>query len=521
MKSLIPTLLLAFHGIVSIAQVSTVDSLEKKHLNWYNLDNTANNVMGASIDKAWLELLNNRQPKKTVLVAVIDSGFDIDHEDLKESIWINEDEIPGNNIDDDNNGFIDDVHGWNFIGNSKGENINYENMEYTRIYRAGESHPDYQRAKQSYLAELEKRKKEKSDLAAFERNFLNAKNIIKQKTGVTVKSLKDLDAVPASAPQEVLNAKRFLGSHYGRGLTDAILQELIRTNREFLDYYLNVDFDARKIIGDNIGVAGGVYGNPDVEGPRANHGTGVAGVIAAKRQNNIGIDGIAQDVKIMCLRSTPNGDERDKDVANAIRYAVDNGARIINMSFGKDFSPEKKLVDEAVKYAEQKNVLIVHGSGNSGKNIDDEQSYPSDRYLDQTEATNWINVGASRSVADETLPAFFSNYGEKHVDIFAPGADIITLDSSGTYNMHDGTSLAAPVVTGVAALLLAYHPELTPQQVIDLLLLSSTKIEKLKVLEPGFVPNRRKTKLKELSKSGGVVNAYEALKKADELYGNP
>jgi subtilisin family serine protease len=148
-----------------------------------------------------------------------------------------------------------------------------------------------------------------------------------------------------------------------------------------------------------------------------------------------------------------------------------------------------------------------------------EDSYPSDRYLNKTEATNWINVGASGPVADETLPAVFSNYGEKHVDIFAPGVNIISLDSSSTYNMNDGTSLAAPMVSGVAALILSYHPELTPVQVIDVLLQSSTKMDKLKVLEPGKTEERKKTRLKQLSKSGGILNAYEALKKADELYG--
>jgi subtilisin family serine protease len=517
MKALPSALLLL--PIFSFAQVSTVDSLEKKHLNWYNLDNSANNIMGVSVEKAWLELLSNRPAKKTIIVAVIDSGIDIDHEELKEIIWVNEDEIPNNKVDDDHNGYVDDVHGWNFIGNSKGENINYENMEYTRIYRAGESHPDYERAKKLYLDELERRKKEKSNLEAFEKAYLNAKNTIKQKTGITPNSLKDLDGISPDAPEDVFKAKRFLAPRYERGFNDASFQELKKTNSEFLNYFLNVDFNARTVIGDNPSALDGVYGNPDVKGPRANHGTGVAGIIAAKRKNNIGIDGIAQDVKIMCVRSTPRGDERDKDVANAIRYAVDNGARIINMSFGKDLSPEKNLVDDAVKYAEQKNVLLVHGSGNDGSNIDINERYPSDRFLDKKEPANWINVGASGPATDETLPAIFSNYGEKHVDIFAPGVNIITLDTNNTYGMHDGTSLAAPVVSGVAALILSYHPELTPTQVIDLLLQSSTKMDKLKVLEPGFVEARKKTKLKELSKSGGVLNAYEALKKADDLYG--
>jgi subtilisin family serine protease len=515
--ALAPLLLLS---IISHAQVKSVESLESKYLNWYNLDNNADNLMGASVNRTWTALLKNRQTKRTVIVAVIDSGIDIDHDDLKENIWVNEDEIPNNNIDDDNNGFVDDIHGWNFIGNSKGKNVNHENLEYTRIYKKGESHPEYERAKKMFISELEKRKQEKENLSRFETVYLNAKSTIKLKTGITATSINDLDSIPTDAPNDVVEAKRFLMSRYERGFTDASLHALKNLNNDFLNYFLNVNFDARAIIGDDPTVLDGTYGNPDVEGPRSNHGTGVAGIIAAKRGNGIGIDGIAQDVKIMCLRSTPQGDERDKDVAMAIRYAVDNGARIINMSFGKDFSPEKHLVDEAVKYAEHKNVLLVHGSGNSGKNIDNDESYPSDRYIDKSEATNWINVGASDLNDDETLPAVFSNFGKKHVDIFAPGVNIIALDSSNTYSMHDGTSLSAPVVSGVAALILSYHPELTPAQLIDVLLQSATKMDKLKVLEPGRSEKRQKVKLKDLSKSGGIVNAYEALKKADELYPN-
>ena len=507
-----------FLPVFCLAQVKSVDSLEQKHLNWYNLHPDSDNVMGTGTNKVWTELPERRTPKKTIIVAVIDSGIDIDHDDLKESIWTNEDEIPNNKIDDDRNGFVDDVHGWNFIGNDKGENINYENMEFTRIYRAGPSHPDFDRAKKAYLAEVAKRKTEKSNLEEFEKAYIKAKKVIWYGTGITVNSLKEMDPIPLDASQDVLAAKRWLVSRYELGFSDEMLQQLKKNNSEYFDYFLNVSFDPRKTIGDNPEVMDGIYGNPDVEGPRADHGTAVAGVIAAVRNNGIGIDGIAPHVKIMCLRSTPRGDERDKDVANAIRYAVDNGAHIVNMSFGKPFSPEKHLVDEAVKYAEQKNVLLVHGAGNDARNIDLEPSFPNDAYLDKVEATNWITVGASGASIDETLPAVFSNYGKKHVDIFAPGVNIISLDSGNTYNMVDGTSLASPVVAGVAALILSYHPELTPAQLIDVLLLSATKMDKGKVLIPGFEEERKKTRLKDLSKSGGVVNAYEALKKADELY---
>jgi len=212
----------------------------------------------------------------------------------------------------------------------------------------------------------------------------------------------------------------------------------------------------------------------------------------------------------MCLRSTPNGDERDKDVALAIRYAVDNGAEIINMSFGKAISPQKNFVDEAVKYAEQKDVLLVHGSGNSGLNIDVEEVYPSDRYLNGTEATNWINVGASSTGTDDAIAAAFSNYGKKHVDLFAPGENIISTDSSSTYSMNDGTSLSAPVVSGIAAMILSYFPDLTSQQLITILLESSRKIEK-KVVRPGQ-EKKKMVKFNALSRSGGIVNAFEAMR---------
>lgn len=516
MRLLVIALLLLVFSTNVQAQVKSVDSLNSKYLNWYNLDNVSSNIMGASVSKTWSELLSNRKAKKTIIVAVIDSGIDINHEDLKENIWLNEDEIANNQLDDDNNGYIDDVYGWNFIGNSKGENVNKENMEFTRIYRAGESHPDYKRAKEKYDAELKKRNEEKANLVRFETVYLKSKAVIKEKTGVTVKSLSDLEGVTGG--QEVQQARDFLKSRYDAGFTENLLKELKENNSDYLNYFLNPNFDARKLIGDNPAEIGVTYGNPDVQGPRADHGTGVAGVIAAKRNNDLGIDGITPDVKIMCIRSTPRGDERDKDVSLAIRYAVDNGAQIINMSFGKPFSPEKHLVDDAVKYAEQKNVLLVHAAGNDGRNIDVEDSYPSDKLLDKSEVTNWLSVGASGFTLDENLPAVFSNYGENQVDLFAPGVNIITLDQHSTYNQHDGTSLAAPVVSGVAALVLSYHPELTPSQLISVLLQSSTKMDKLKVNEPGLT--KKKVKFKELSKSGGVLNAFEALKLADQLYPN-
>jgi len=498
--------------------VKSVDQLESKYLNWHNLSFQNDGILGTSVDKAYQYLERQSKESETVVVAVIDSGVDIEHEDLDEKIWINEDEIPENGIDDDQNGYIDDVNGWNFIGNSEGENVHYENLEYTRIVRANDvNDPNFVSAKKLFNNELARRKKERENIIKFENNYNKAKSIIKSNTGISISSADDLKSV-FSTNEQVLAAKRFLSGRFAAGFTEEGLQDLIDSNNEYLKYFLNTDFEARILVGDDpMDITDRSYGNPDVKGPRSDHGTSVAGIIAANRDNDIGINGIASDVRIMCIRSTPRGDERDKDVALGIYYAVDNGADIINMSFGKEFSPQKKFVDEAVKYAEENGVLVVHGSGNSGENIDVKESYPSDRFLDGTEPTNWINVGASSQKLDGEVAAIFSNYGKNHVDLFAPGVDIISTDSSNTYSKHDGTSLSAPVVSGIAALLLSYYPQLEPQETIDILMSSSFKFAKpKKVLQPtSSEEKRRKVKFTELSKSGGIVDAYEALLEAE------
>lgn len=516
-KASIVSVFLIFAASFVNAQTQNISELDQKYLNWYNLDLNSNQILGASVDKAYSDFLNGKQPKKTIIVAVIDGGVDINHDDLKANIWVNEDEIPGNNIDDDRNGYIDDVNGWNFIGNSRGENIHYENLEYTRIVKSASNDPDFQMAKQYYDKELAKRVKEKENLANFERVYKEAKAIIKEYAGVEVSSAKDLSRISSSNPQ-VVKAKQFLETRYNQGFTEKGLADYKKHVADYIDYYLNTGFSPRNIVGDDpYNIDNKPYGNADVKGPRAEHGTAVAGIIAAVRNNNIGINGIAANVKIMCIRSTPSGDERDKDVALAIRYAVDNGAHIINMSFGKDFSPQKKLVDEAVKHAEKMNVLMVHAAGNDGQDLGLFPSYPSSKYLDGSEATNWITVGASSITKGEETAAKFSNYNSRYVDIFAPGVDVISLDTTNSYNMNDGTSLAAPVVSGVAALVWSYYPELTTAELIQILYKSSLKVGKLKVLIPDLEnPKRKKVKFNTLSESGGIVNAYEALRLAEK-----
>jgi subtilisin family serine protease len=517
MKSVLISLAL-LSAITINAQVTRVEELEEKYLNWQNKDMQADGLVGISLEKAYRDFLSAHPFKKTIIVAVIDSGVDINHEDLQGKVWINEDEVPNNGLDDDNNGYIDDVYGWNFIGAKDGQNIDYENFEYTRTVKLGVNNPQYSSAKKLYDAESEKRNKERENLQRFYKIYTSAKSIIKTATGIDVFDATDLDKV-ASSDKRVLAAKGFLKERYEMGLTDEGLDEIIQRNDDFHSYYLNLDFNPRDIVGDDpLDLDDRDYGNPDVIGPRANHGSSVAGLIAANRANGLGIDGIAENVKIMAIRSTPNGDERDKDVALAIMYAVENGADIINMSFGKDISPEKEFVDMAVKYAEKNGVLLIHSAGNSGKNIDLEASYPSGKYSDGSEATNWLSVGASDQKQDANIVAIFSNYGASQVDLFAPGVNIISLDSSSTYSMNDGTSLSGPVVAGVAALVLSVYPDITPQEMIDILMSSVYKFKKpKKVLSPSLEDEKRsKSKFTELSKSGGIVNAYNALIEAEK-----
>ncbi|MBK3518859.1 S8 family serine peptidase [Carboxylicivirga marina] len=498
-----------------LAQKQSIDDFEPHYINWYNKDYSSDNIIGSSIDKTYSDLLSGLTPKKTVVVAVIDGGVDIHHKDLEGKIWINTDEIPDNGIDDDANGYIDDINGWNFIGNADGKNVYYENLEYTRIVKSNDAnHKDYARAKELYERELKKRLAQKKDYTQFKAMWDKSNSLIKEHTSIEVQSHEDLLKVKSNN-EAVLKAKSFLEKKYAQGVNDAMINRLLENNAVYLDYYLNMNFNPRELVGDDpLNIEDKYYGNNDVAGPEAYHGTSVAGVIAANRHNGIGIDGIASHVKIMVLRSTPKGDERDKDVALAIMYAVDNGADIINMSFSKDLSPQKEFVDIAVKYAEEKGVLLVHGAGNKGENLDVNERFPSDKYLDNSEPYNWLNVGATQMKLDEELAGIFSNYGENHVDIFAPGVDVISLDERDAYLKTSGTSIAAPVISGVAALILSYYPELSTDELIAIIMDSAYKVKKpKKVLIPSLSgEKRKKVKFSTLSKSGGIVNVYDAFK---------
>ncbi|GAB4199151.1 MAG: S8 family peptidase [Thermoflexibacter sp.] len=528
---------LIFSGIFACATTwVAAQSAEEPPKNWFNLDPKTDKVNGVSTEKSYQELLKGK-PSQTVIVAIIDSGVDIEHEDLKDKIWKNPREIPNNGIDDDGNGYIDDVHGWNFIGGKDGKHVNQDTYEFTRIYvkfknkfegkKEADISPadkkDYElflKAKKIYEKKWEEYKPKQEIVNTFYVNFQYAKKLLEAYWNTEKLTMEMLEETPTKDVQ-IERAKNILMQSYSifGSLDESKLKEYKDYIDEQVNYNLNMDFDPRSIVGDNYeDNKERFYGNNDVKGPDAKHGTHVAGIVAAKRGNGIGMEGVAENVRIMPIRAIPNGDERDKDVANAIRYAVDNGAKVINMSFGKSFSPEKEIVDEAIRYAEQKGVLLIHAAGNDSENIDEGEHYPRKESLNERKnATHWIEVGALSWKGGEDVVGNFSNFGKKSVDVFSPGVDIYSTTPENTYQSLNGTSMAAPVTAGIAAVLFSYYPHLTAVQVRDIILKSTIKMPNLKVKKPGAEEGDALVNFGDLSVTGGVVNLYEAIKLAESI----
>lgn len=517
-----------------IAQSLVATAQNEAPENWYNLDATEDKVQGVSTEKAYRELLKGKQ-SKTIIVAVLDSGMDEEHEDLKAVMWVNENEIPGNGIDDDKNGYIDDINGWNFLGGKDGQNVGDDTYEITRLYV-------YLKDKKRNKKEEERYKKIRED---FDSKVSGAQKSVKETElvqTVFTALIKELDTKPFtienieaidSEKEDVKMAKNLFSGVFipqmragGQEDTDTIdYQPILDNIKASLNYHnqrlsfgLNPDFNPRTIVGDNyLKSSEKFYGNNDVTGPDAGHGTHVGGIIGAIRDNNIGNKGVADNVRLMTVRVVPDGDEHDKDIANGIMYAVNNGAKIINMSFGKSYSFDKKIVDKAVKYAEKKGVLLVHAAGNSALDTDVEPNYPNKFIGDNRSKaySNWLEVGALSWKPGVDAPAVFTNYGKNNVDIFAPGVDIYSTIPFSEYASYSGTSMASPVTAGVAALVWSYYPELTVQELRKCLIESSIKVFDYVNL-PGSQGNKQ-VEFKDLCNSSGIVNAYEALLAAEKM----
>ena len=485
---------------------------------------------GIALHQAYSLLDSTARSPKKVVVAIIDSGSDVDHEDLKETIWINEDEVVGNMLDDDANGYVDDVFGWNFIGGQDLSHVNYDTYELTRLYVKGlelfsvfdtltnipdsltDEYLQFKDIEEEFEAERSSLESELIQIKQLQQNIESILFFLGETSldSVEVNNYLSDEIEPSMQMQEALG---FVALLQDNGINEQLIDEYIEQIGVQLEYGYNISFDPRSIVGDDYeDLDNRFYGNSDVKGPDYDHGTHVAGIIAANRDNNIGAIGITQ-VELMIIRAVPNGDERDKDVANAIRYAVDNGADVINMSFGKSYSPELFYVQQAIEYAAQNEVLMVHAAGNDGANIDSVANYPSPIISDGSSSPYLITVGASGWQGVNELAASFSNYGASTVDLFAPGVDIYSTMPNQEYELSNGTSMAAPVVSGVFALLMQYFPEYSPLEIKEIIVSSVVKTDE-QIMLPGQSLEAQYVPFDSLSKHGGIVNAYRAVREA-------
>lgn len=488
--------------------------------DWHRLSPETDGVFGVGSERALKELLNGKTPSRKVVVAVIDGGVDTAHTSLVANLWHNTKEI-NNGKDDDGDGLIDDALGWNFAGGANGKSVDAETFEVTRLYAAcrdmaaGKGTPKPDAARCSKLKDdYEKQRTEVVGQLAAVTNFVNTANAVSAvlKTAMKTPTLtrENVEALKPGTNEQLAQAREVWLQIEATGLMGKGAEDAKKEFEAQLKMGLDLTYDSRLIVGDNFAdMSEKLYGNRDVTGPDAKHGTHVAGIIGAVR-NGGKVQGIAPSVQIMAVRAVPNGDERDKDIANAIRYAVDHGANIINMSFGKSYSPGKSVVDAAAKYAESKGVLMVHAAGNDGENIDVDPSFPSPYLEDKTRLPNWLEVGASSWKGLNDLAAEFSNYGKGRVDLFAPGVDILSTVPGGGTEKLSGTSMAAPVVSGVAALLMSYFPSLTATDIKEILVQSARRVNS-NVGKPG---DTGKISFSALSQSGAVVDAYAAVKLA-------
>ncbi len=509
---------------------------EEELKSWWHMDLVKDTVPGMSVIRTYDEIIKNRKGQK-VIVGVIDSGIDIVHEDLESVVWINQNEIANNGIDDDNNGYVDDINGWNFLGDIVGEN-----MEYVRIMRRlapkFEDKPEsaistadraefalYKKAKAEYLKEKQEALSGKTQYESIVSQVKPAHQKVAQKLGAedyTAADLQPLKKEPAFQREVMILEQMFS--------IDDNIPSIIKQLEDGIEYFdtrlenhFNVETDFRAALGDNpYDLSGGPNGNNQVAGPDplkkdAMHGTHVAGIISAERNNNIGMNGVAKNVEIMALRAVPDGDEYDKDVALAIRYAVDNGAKVINASFGKFYSQNPEWVYDAIKYAAENDVLIVHASGNDSFDLDDDtiQVYPSDQTTNFDEFSDtFLSVGALGPDYGPEMIASFSNYGKNQVDVFAPGVQIWSTTPNNEYEFQMGTSMASPAVAGVAAMLRSYYPQLTAAQVKQIIMDSGIPSSTVVIL--GGEPDNKKP-FSEISKSGKMVNMYNAFIMAEKL----
>ena len=515
--------------VTATAKKTSLTDSEKD--NWQHLDLVTDSIPGMSVHKAY-EFLKGKEGVE-VVVGVVDSGTDLKHEDLVDVAWVNKKEVPGNGIDDDKNGYVDDINGWNFLGKSYKEHLEYERI---LMNPSIADEATLAEVKKFYDEKVKKAKKASETLLKNKTRYEQLLQGVRNTDEALIKHFGKKDYTKAeimaikTEDESLLKNVAIAKQMFGFGLPSLAVAKKELENG--INYFINqidknkklisgesLKTDYRTVVGDNAydinDKPGSGDGNTGHSIKDEAHGSHVSGIIGATRNNGKGMDGVANNVKIMAVRSVSDGDEYDKDVALGIRYAVDNGAKVINTSFGKAFSPNKEWVYEAILYAAKHDVLIVNAAGNDGKNIDVEKTFPNDSKDLKTEISdNVLTIGAMSANYNEKLPASFSNYGKINVDIFAPGVQVNSTTPENGYAKFSGTSMAAPSTAGVAALIRSYYPKLTASQVKHIIMNSGIKIN-IDVIKPGT--RDEKVPFSELSVSGRIVNAYNALMMAERM----
>ncbi len=518
----------------AFAKKQALTDEEKK--DWHFKDIYTDSVPGISLYKAH-DFIKNKK-KEEIIVAVIDLEVNINHKDLKNRTWVNTNEIPNNGIDDDNNGYIDDIHGWNFLGTTEKDSVLYQHSESLRIvekYRKAFEGKQlsiidsnqianfklYRKAQSFYESKYKEAKENAAYFRGFKQRYLKLIDTMYVLFKTKEFSIAQLDSLKEKSTDSIILNK--IGSTrycVENGIDEKWVNKVIKlhSNRETKIY--NSKHKDRLTKDDPFNITDTNYGNNNVRGTRKmSHGTKVAGLIAATRNNDYGIDGINDQAKIMSVIVSANGNEYDKDIALGIRYAVDNGAKIINLSIGKEFSMNEEWITEAIKYAELKDVLLISSAGNESINLDNSDAfyYPSDMDKNKNEiSNNFIVVGSSNYTKE--IVSNFSNYGQTTVDIFAPGEDMKVITRK-SYTIDSGTSLSCAVVSGIASLIRSYYPNLSARKVKEIILKSGLSVDAdvYLPLPEGQKRNPNKVPFSSLSKSGKIVNAYNALLMAEEV----
>ena len=469
------------------------------------------------MDKA-IDFLQTKKikPKKQIIVGIIDSGLDTTSVDILPALWKNPQEKQDRK-DNDNNGYTDDLHGWNFLGTKDGTfNMtsagSEEFREFKRLYpkyKGIENKEAVQDTAEFTYYELMKKKAGIMSYIKYTA-YTAVKDEAYQKTDSILKTLNiNTDTLTIQGLMQLHTRSNVLEQAIQALFTDLLKigeHGLWKDARKAHDKNfalmkrrlesIEKDTDKRLLMGDDMkNPEDRFYGNHTLQVEGCDHGTFVAGIVAGQGVKDSRMKGVWPQARLMIVRAVGNGDEYDKDVASAIRYAVDNGATVINLSLGKYTSPDADMVNQAIAYAQKKDVLIIQAAGNNSRNIDLVPYFPSAKDQNGKTFKNYMRVGASDQDGN---PCTFSNYGQDEVDVFAPGENIISVGLTNTYSTQQGTSFAAPIVSGIAAMLRSCFPKLKAHQIKEIICQSVQPTDQLK----------------KHCRTGGIVDALKAVQLA-------